>query len=67
MTSSTRARIDGGIVSPSAFAVLRFIVRPNFARRLNRDSAGIGTPEDLIDKTRRAVEQISVVGAERFE
>ena len=47
ITSSARARIDGGTVRPSAFAVLRLIDQLECRRLLNRQIGGLGALEDL--------------------
>jgi hypothetical protein len=41
MVSSARARTDGGIVSPSVFAVLRLTTRSNFVGRSTGRSPGL--------------------------
>jgi hypothetical protein len=41
MTSSARARIDGGIVRPSALAVFRLITSSNFVGCWTGKSAGL--------------------------
>ena len=53
MTSSTRARIDGGIVRPSSFAVLRLTTNSNLIGcSTGRSVGGIGASEDLVDVDR---------------
>ena len=41
--------IDCGIVSPSAFAVLRLRTNSNFAGLLNRQFSRLGTLQDAVD------------------
>ena len=47
ITSSARARIDWGMVSPRAFAVLRLITSSDFGRLLDREIAGPRTLQYL--------------------
>ena len=39
--------------------------QPEFTGRLDRQIGGMRAPEDLVDVTRRAAEQIAVIGGER--
>src|SRR5580692_5317984 len=46
MTASARVRIDCGRTRPISFAVLRLINQLEFVRLLDRDVAGLGSPEN---------------------
>ena len=48
ITSSARASTAGGIVRPSAFAVLRLMTRSNLRRLLDGQVGGFGPLEDLV-------------------
>jgi hypothetical protein len=50
MTSSARARIAGGIVSPSALAVFRLTTSSIFVDCLADWHAGIGLDEDTLTR-----------------
>jgi hypothetical protein len=48
ITSSARARIEGGIVIPSVVAVFRLTIRINFGRLLDGQIGRLGALEDLV-------------------
>ena len=65
ITSSARASTDGGIVRPSAFAVLRLIDQLVLGRRLHRQIGRLLALEDAIDVAGRAsvlVDKIRAIG-----
>jgi hypothetical protein len=49
ITSSARARIEGGIVIPSVVAVFRLTIRISFGRLLDGQIGRLGALEDLVD------------------
>ena len=55
ITRSARCRSDGGIVRPSALAVLRLITSSNVVGLLHRKVAGLGALEDAVDVGCRAL------------
>ena len=62
MTSSARARIDGGTVRPSALAGLEVDDQFEPGRLLDRRLGGFGSFEDLVDKGSGALEILSKPG-----
>jgi len=62
ITSSARASSDGGIVKPSALAVLRLMTSSNFVA-VRWEIAGLGALEDLVDVDGGMAELVGVVRA----
>ena len=67
MTWSARRRSDCGIVSPSAFAVLRLMTSSNLRRLLDGQVGGLGALEDLVHEDRRASPDRNGAGPVRHE
>ena len=54
ITSSARVRSLGGMVRPSALAVLRLMTSSYFGRKFHRQVAGFGALQDFVDSRQAA-------------
>jgi hypothetical protein len=63
ITSSARARINGGIVRPSALAVLRLMMRLNVVELLNRKISRLSSLQDAVDIASGAAKDVEDAGA----
>ena len=67
ITSSARARIDGGTVRPSIFAVFGFDDQLELRRLLDREIGRFGAPQDLVDVVSREPKHIGEIRAIRHQ
>jgi hypothetical protein len=63
ITSSARARINGGIVRPSALAVLRLMMSLNVVGCLDRKISRLSSLQDAVDIASGAAKDVENAGA----